>query len=190
MLGRPEASIFVDGAYLHKINQIFGYNLDYEKFFDELCEPDFYRKRTYYFDALPWKPFKKPTQEQVDFFNNKQRFLEMINFIPRTEVRYGKTQMKSLDPPIFVQKMVDVLLSLCMVNLAWKKDIRYFILIAGDSDFVPAVKAVKEHGGTIKVVYALKKKSHFKVQIHHQLKIEVDERFEITDAFWNQVIRK
>ena len=61
MHSKPEACVFADGAYLTKMNKVFSGKLDYGKFFDEICEPDFFRKRTYYFDALPWKPHIEDT---------------------------------------------------------------------------------------------------------------------------------
>ena len=44
---------------------------------------------------------------------------------------------------IFKQKMVDVLLSVDLVRLSWSKQIQAAILVAGDSDYVPAVEAAE-----------------------------------------------
>jgi uncharacterized LabA/DUF88 family protein len=184
MYSRAEAFVIVDGGYMAKVSEVLGRNIDLGKLFDTVCEPDFVRKRTYYFDALPWKP-ASPTQEQVDRYNGKQRFLDSIRFLNRTEVRLGRTQpiWLSEGKPVFVQKLVDVLLSLTMVQLALKKDGRYFILIAGDSDLVPAVQAVKDAGGVVRVVYCRKRVDDLNVTVHQELLLHADERFELTDEY-------
>lgn len=190
MYQRPEVSVFVDGSYLAKVTEALGKNIDLEKLFDKICEPDFRRKRTYYFDALPWKS-KESTPEERNRFDSKQRFLDAIKFIPRTEVRLGRVQVRwsSDGKPFFIQKLVDVLLSLSMAELAWKKDVKYFILIAGDSDFVPAVQAVKNAGGTVKVVYCDKKTAKFSIWAHQLLKMTADELFEIDEDFCSDLRR-
>ncbi|NWF95649.1 MAG: NYN domain-containing protein [Candidatus Thorarchaeota archaeon] len=191
MYSRPEAFVIVDGGYMAKTNEVLGRDIDLGKLFDKVCEPDFTRKRTYYFDALPWKP-AQPTREQIQRYDAKQRFLDAIRFLDRTEVCLGRTQpiwLQNSSTPVFVQKLVDVLLSLKMVQLALKKDGRYFILIAGDSDFVPAVQAVKDAGGTVRVVYCRRKTANLNVTVHEELLLHADERFELTDKFCEELRR-
>ena len=50
---------------------------------------------------------------------------------------------------VFEQKRVDVLLSVDMVRHAAAGHIQHAVLIAGDSDFIPAVEAAKESGVTL-----------------------------------------
>ena len=50
------------------------------------------------------------------------------------------------NPPCFTQKGVDVLLSVDLVRLAWSGKITKAIIVTGDSDFIPAIKDVKDAG--------------------------------------------
>jgi uncharacterized LabA/DUF88 family protein len=49
----------------------------------------------------------------------------------------------------FEQKRVDVMLSVDLVRHAAAGHIQHAILVAGDSDFIPAVAAAKESGVTV-----------------------------------------
>ena len=48
--------------------------------------------------------------------------------------------------PIFIQKRVDIMLGVDMVQMAATQQISRAILLAGDSDFLPAIEVVKQYG--------------------------------------------
>ena len=67
--------------------------------------------------------------------------------------------------------MVDVLLSIDLVELSAKGNIATAILVAGDSDFVPAVKKAKDNG--VRVILCC---SASKYEYHANLWNEADRR--------------
>ncbi len=186
MFQRPPAYVFVDGGYMAKLNLEFGGRIDLPRFLDKVCEPNYRRKRTYWFDALPWKG-RDPTPEQQKRFENKRKFLERLEYIDRTEVQLGKVEPRfplGGGAPVFVQKQVDVLLSLKLVVVAFKGDAEFLILIAGDSDLVPAVVTAKDAGATVILFYA----DIGNVRTHKALMMAADERVEITREYLADVM--
>jgi hypothetical protein len=74
----------------------------------------------------------------------------MIESISRWQVRLGKLERRwDGQKEYFEQKRVDVLLSCDLVRHAAAGHIQHAILVAGDSDFIPAVSAAKESGVTV-----------------------------------------
>jgi hypothetical protein len=56
--------------------------------------------------------------------------------------------------------MVDVLMSIDIVKKSYSKDIKHIILIAGDSDFVPAIKTAKDQDIIVHLFYQVLYKKH------------------------------
>lgn len=83
--------------------------------------------------------------------------------------------------PLYQQKRVDILLGVDMVQLAAKGHIREAVLVAGDSDFIPAVTAAKSEG----VIVSLFHGQH----CHGDLMREVDERRRFDQSFIDSVAR-
>ena len=81
--------------------------------------------------------------------------------------------------PIFQQKRVDILLGVDLTLLAAKRQIQTAILIAGDSDFIPAVRAAKDEGVAMVLVHG--------DNCHHDLWQEADERFRIDQKLIDSV---
>jgi len=52
-----------------------------------------------------------------------------------------------------VQKLVDVLISVRIVSLAWSKSVDKIILITGDADLAPAVEDIERSGTIVKLVF-------------------------------------
>ena len=72
------------------------------------------------------------------------------------------------------------MLGVDLVQLAAKGQIQQAILLAGDSDFIPAVIAAKSEGGLIRLFHG--------GGVHSDLWQEVDERVEINDEFIKSII--
>ena len=191
------AVVLIDGAYYSKIVGRFGLRPDLERLSEALCG-SVPRLRTYFYDALPWISKSNPNVENAERLNKKQDFFNALTFHSRFEVRQGRIQKTNVTcpkchgqlscslcvhvPPKFGQKLVDVLLSVDLVRLAWSKQADYLVLIAGDSDFVPAVRAAKDAGAVVKVVYAKTSTT----ALHTELRQVCDERFELTPDFLAQ----
>jgi len=82
----------------------------------------------------------------------------------------------------FQQKRVDMLICVDMVRLATIKAIDEIILVAGDDDFVPAVKTAKDYVNVVLV--------HHKNNASDELKQNCDECIEITEDYITDCIRK
>ncbi len=79
--------------------------------------------------------------------------------------------------------MVDVLMSLDIVSMCFDNQIQHAIIVAGDSDFIPAIKKAKEHGAIIHLFY-------HPSSVHNELLDEVDESYIIDENFINELKHK
>ena len=100
--------------------------------------------RTYYYDGLPDERHAKKFGEQKKFHDNLNRL--MGNF----QVRVGKMEKRKGE---WVQKGVDAVLAVDMVEKAFLDQYDVAIIIAGDQDHLPAVEAVKNRGKQVFGVY-------------------------------------
>lgn len=73
--------------------------------------------------------------------------------------------------PIFEQKRVDIMLGVDLALLSGKSQITHAALVAGDSDFLPAVVAAKDEGVLIHLYHG--------AAYHKDLWDAVDERHRI-----------
>lgn len=179
--------IFIDGAYLGKIlaNHHGRGDVAFEKLSAHLAAGDDLL-RTYYYDAPPWQS-DPPTADESRRFAARQKFFAALRKLSRYEVREGRCQ-RQWDPNRnawrYVQKRVDVLFSVDLVRLASKQQIGKAILIAGDSDFLPAVSVAKDDGVLIKVVHSPNMK-----EIHRELWDAADDRAPFDAAMFAAVKR-
>ncbi|MBO9903582.1 NYN domain-containing protein [Xanthomonas phaseoli pv. dieffenbachiae] len=140
-------AVFIDGGYVAKLlsNNFDGARIDYSKFVQHVLQGSDVL-RTYYYDCPPYQS-SHPTEEEAQRFAGKEKFFNALSRLPRFQVRQGKLERRGTAPNfVFQQKRVDILLGVDMVELAATRQIQKAILIAGDSDFVPAIEAVKRHG--------------------------------------------
>ena len=142
-LNNDRAAVLIDNMYLEKevINKQKGKNgkfqLDYKEMSDNLCRDiGAVRFRTYVYD--------------VNLESNRS-FLTSLSLQDHFEIRTGKLQENENG---FQQKQVDIMLAIDMIKLALKNKIQHLILITGDSDFVPAVRFVKEEGVLVHLRHA------------------------------------
>jgi len=105
-----------------------------------------------------------------------QKFFTKLKRFPRFEVKLGRLQMIENQ---FKQKMVDVLMSLDITSMAYENQIQHVILIAGDSDFVPAIKKAKDYGSIIHLYY-------HPSSVHNEILDEIDELHKIDEVFLNK----
>ena len=178
-----KAAIFIDGGYLSEVlKSYFGEpRVDYLKLSDKICsELQVSRLRTYFYDCMP--VIRKDTNdEEADKLKHtkKQRFIDKLQSLQRFEVKKGKLQNIGGE---FKQKMVDVLMSLDIVDRCLNNQIQHAILIAGDSDFVPAIKKAKDYGAIIHLYY------HHPLSKQNELLKEIDELHPITQEFIDKIL--
>jgi|SRR3989344_4329782 len=94
-----------------------------------------------------------------------QKFVTGLRRLSRFEVKLGELQMIGGQ---FRQKMVDLLMSLDIIDLSSGKQVKHIIVLAGDADFVPAIKRAKVKGVITHLFY-------HPSSVHNQLLDEVDE---------------
>ena len=94
----------------------------------------------------------------------------------------GRLEHRGYHPdgsPVLAQKRVDIHLAVDLVKLSADGLIQQAILVAGDSDFIPAVDAAKSEGIIVKLYHGR--------NAHHDLLEEVDERYRIDQALVDSV---
>jgi uncharacterized LabA/DUF88 family protein len=172
-------AFFIDGGYLDREldNKRQGKRIDYRKLVNIIAEKSGTDKeivRVYYYHCLPYQD-RQPTTEQSEKFSRAQGFFRALQRTSRFEVRIGRLAFRGNredGTPIFEQKRVDLMLGLDLMSLAVKHMIDEVFLVAGDSDFVPAVNAVKKEGIVVYLVHG--------DTPHDDLLDEVDERIPLT----------
>ncbi|HEY3355894.1 MAG TPA: NYN domain-containing protein [Polyangia bacterium] len=167
-------AIFIDGAYLNKVLQRHhgGTPVDYEKLARHLAaNSDILR--TYYYDAPPWQS-NPPTADESRRFAARQSFFASLRKLPKFEVREGRCARiwdTYRNDWKYQQKRVDVLFSVDLVRLASKSRIDQAVLVAGDSDFLPAVAVAKDEGVSITLIHSPNLK-----EVHRELWDAADDR--------------
>lgn len=136
--------VFIDAGHVREIlKSMFGTDgLKYEPFVQILTDeklrisgPLFERIRVYYYDAIP--DVKDPThQESISY-------LERVKRLPGFEIRTGNLKKDSRG---YKQKGVDSLIAIDMLSKAYEEHYDIVILVTGDEDLLPIVKAVKDAG--------------------------------------------
>ena len=152
------AAIFIDGAYLLTCLKKYDLEPKYEDLADFFLKP--LRKsvpldllRCYFYYCAPWMS-SEPTESEKRRMTEHESMMELITGQERWAVRLGKLHKRRDGyKEYFEQKRVDVLLSVDMVRHAAAGHIQHAILIAGDSDFIPAIEAAKESGATVSLWY-------------------------------------
>jgi len=178
-------AIFIDGGYFEKItkNEFGEVTIDFKMLVEVLTDGrDLLR--TYYYNCLPYQS-NPPTQEESRRFANKERFFSYLRKLPRFNVRLGNLAFRGIDKKgnkDFEQKGIDTLLSIDMVNLAATKQVSNIILLAGDSDYIPAIEVTKTHGVGAILYHSQRRDSY-----HIDLWEACDERFPINQAFINKI---
>ncbi|SMF11593.1 NYN domain-containing protein [Pseudobacteriovorax antillogorgiicola] len=148
------AAIFIDGGYIQSQFKHNHIDPDWEEISDFLLEPlrqqvPLDLLRCYYYYCAPWMS-QEPTESELKRMENHKEFVSDIENLDRWAMRLGKLEKRwDGKKEYFEQKRVDVLLSVDLVRHAAAGHIQHAVLVAGDSDFVPAVEAAKEHGVTV-----------------------------------------
>jgi len=145
------AYMFIDGGYLRAIIRNVLHRDDvlkdvrrYAKVLSNLVNrcrsSELEVMRTYYYDAII------PVEEDRDEHKKQKMFFDELQSIMTSfEVKLGDLILTPRGPPR--QKGVDTLMALDMIIKAFLNHYDIAILFAGDRDFVPVVRAVKDYAG-------------------------------------------
>lgn len=148
------AAIFIDGGYV--LNQFKQNKItpNYEALAEFFLKPIRNRipldlLRCYFYYCPPWMS-TEPTEDELRRMDAHEAFVKEIEDLDRWQVRLGKLQKRrDGNKEYYEQKRVDVLLSVDLVRHAAAGHIQHAVLVAGDSDFIPAIAAAKESGVTL-----------------------------------------
>lgn len=178
------AAIFVDGEYLRRVlnDEFSSARVDYLLLSRKVASPSEIL-RAYFYDCMPYQS-SPPTLHERSIYTKKRRFLDALRMLPRFEVRLGRLERREDAQRVvrYEQKRVDILLGVDMVQLAAKGHIREAVLIAGDSDFIPAVAVAKSEGVIVRLFHGQ--------HCHADLMREVDERRRIDQSFIDEIVRR
>jgi len=167
-----KVAVFVDLGYINNVTLKFGnLKIDFQKLGIKLIDTNVENHyRTYVYSCPPYQS-NPPTDEEKLRKSKYDRFVHNIISKSRIELRSGRLVKRN--GGIFTQKRVDTFFAIDLVKLSVQKTIQKAILIAGDSDFVPAIKEAKEQGVIVKLYY-------YKDTVHNELLECCDEKEEIT----------
>jgi len=154
-------AVLVDAMYLQKVCSAFGVDpFDVQKIPPAVLRAGEETTRTYVFDALPFLP-ENATSDQRDQRTAKRRFFDYLRLLEHVTVEEGHVQPK---PTVCrrcgetfvvpVQKQVDVKISVRLVQLAFSHTVDVIVLVCGDGDITPAVKAIDGTGVDVRLAYA------------------------------------
>jgi uncharacterized LabA/DUF88 family protein len=194
-------AIFIDGAYLDNIaRDEYHVRLDIEKLGEEIRKVVNAKSRDnvdilrmFYYDCLPYQSHV-PTVDEADRYSKKRSFFYTIGRLPRVKVREGRLKFRGIDKtsgePIFQQKKVDLQLGLDFALLSGKRSIAHAVVVAGDSDLLPAFEVAKEEGILVWLFHGLARScKDGKSTYAPELWDEADERYEMDINFFNAIKR-
>jgi uncharacterized LabA/DUF88 family protein len=149
-------TVFIDGAYLDKImrNDFGGAQIDYELLVNEITKNK-NLLRTYYYHCPPYVSPER-TNEELKRLENKKRFFNALSNLDRFKVCLGELAFRGVTSDgnlIFKQKLIDVMMAVQMIQLAASPKVSEIILIAGDSDFTPAIRAIQDFGVSTTLIH-------------------------------------
>ncbi|MBM3234359.1 NYN domain-containing protein [Candidatus Pacearchaeota archaeon] len=157
--------IFLDGAYLSLVSKFLGkgkpVKFNIRKFAENLAKKEgLLCKEIFYYNCPPFQG-TPPTEEQEKRKAGYDKFISKLDLIG-INVREGRCQMINNE---YAQKGVDVLLSIDLIRKS--KETKNFILVACDTDFVPAIKDIREKDKIKVILYYFKdKNSMFSMSDH------------------------
>ncbi len=154
---------FIDGGYMDKLLQeeFNSAKINYGKLAEWMTDGiDLWR--AYYYNCLPYKS-SSPTPEENERYSKAERFYNILEKLPRFEVRKGKLEFRGKrddGKPMYVQKRVDILLALDLINLCIKNTITHAAILTGDSDYLPVFQFAKDQGVLIYLCHSNRQRPH------------------------------
>lgn len=154
-------AVFIDGGYARKVLEQFGNpRISYLKLSEHVAGSQ-ERLRTYYYDCSPYVS-SPPTAREKTRKAGFDRFVAALERQSRFQVKLGRlARHESSDGTIrFEQKMVDILLAVDLVQLSVGHQIQRAVLLASDSDFVPAIQIARNAGTVVELYYHIPPRPH------------------------------
>ena len=156
-----KTAILVDSMYLQNLKNEYGLgSLNPSLFPLALLRPGEEHYMTYIFDAEPYVPKTGATEAQLEQRRKKREYFDAVQQYERMKVELGYVVPKPGRCPrcgeafsVPVQKQVDVKISVRLMSLAWERIVEKIVLLCGDGDVLPAVRAIEPTGTIVRLVY-------------------------------------
>ncbi len=168
--------LFIDGNnFYYGLKRVYGKdkhltNFNFKKLGEILAGKDREFLRAFYYNAsLDYSDDQEKYWKQQKFFD-KIRNTEKVKLIL---ARLQKRKVKGTTKNYYVVKGDDIHIAVDMVKGTYENTFDIVILVSGDGDFVPAVKAVQEKGKSVENAY-------FKLSLSWHLKQECDSSVQLT----------
>lgn len=163
--------IFIDGSNMyHSLKHHFQRtDVDIGKFVQRLLD----RRRlvrTYYYNARVGR------KEEPERYRDQQKFFDSIMAVPYTELRLGRLVYVNWPNSPPYEKGVDIQLATDMITHSFKNNYDIAILVAGDSDYVGALQAVKDNGKNVEVALFGKERTSMQLREVADRVITIDGR--------------
>ena len=138
--------VFIDGSNLyHSLKQFFNRtDLDIGKLSQKLIEKK-RLVRNYYYNATVGM------KQEPERYRRQQAFLSSVQAVPYTELRLGRLVYNNWPGTAPYEKGIDIMLTTDLLTHSFKKNFDTAILVAGDTDYVGAIQAVKNNGQNVEV---------------------------------------
>lgn len=140
--------------------------------------------KVFYYYALPWLS-DPPLPAEHYMRTQKEKFLAFLAADRRWVLREGRVERRGGPRPgdwVFEQKRTDVQIAVDMVRLAWCKDADRIILLAGDSDLIPALEDAKMAGVRTTLAY-------YPGSVHRDLLAACDDTLTLLEPEMRQLTR-
>lgn len=151
-----KVACFIDGGYFQKVlKKNFGRpKIDYSKLPEQMKKSE-QLLRTYYYDCKCFVG-RDPSEDDQRRLLNQEKFFYSLQRFPQFECKFGrlKKYFREDGTTEFVQKQVDVLMTIDLTSLSMNHFITQAKIIAGDSDFIPAVQLAKDNGVVVELFYS------------------------------------
>lgn len=177
-------SIFIDGNnFYYGLKTVYGdsknpINFDFKKFCDFLAGKRKIVTIFYYNAPLDITKDPEKYKAQQKFFDNVSR-IENFNLVL---CRLLRRSVPGTDLYYYIIKEDDIHMAVDLVKGAYKNLYDSAIVVSGDGDFVPAVRAIREENKIVENAY-------FKKSASNNLKMNCDKSYmlkkELLDNFWS-----
>ncbi|MBM3233729.1 NYN domain-containing protein [Candidatus Pacearchaeota archaeon] len=177
-----KVSVFIDGNnFYHGLRYIYGKEarlkmFDYKGFIDYLLKDREVSEIFYYNAELDKSKNQEKFKSQKEFFNNLKK-IPKFNLIL---CKLLKRKIKGTNKFYYVLKEDDIHMAVDIVEGACEDNFDVAILVSGDGDFVPAVRAVQKRSKIVENIY-FKKSSSRNLKQHCNKSLELTK--EILDNF-------
>jgi len=193
-------AIFIDGGYYNALaEKHYHVRLEFPKLIEEIhsivsmkAREGIDILRTFYYDCPPHQSHN-PTATEKARYGAKIGFFNYLETLPRVQVQRGRLAYRGKNrsgTPIYQQKRIDLLLGLDFAELSAKGQVSYIALVAGDSDFHPAIEHAKREGVCVWLFHGPKvSPDNGESTYSEELWRCADERYEIDQAFIDRIKR-